>query len=183
MTDEALLAGLGDGSSEVEVAFVRRFQAHVYGVALALVGEPAVAEDVAQQAFVRAWRHGSSFDPDLGTVRVWLSTITRNLAVDALRVRRPTPIDPADMVRLLGPGDDDPENVATRAETLATLRAAIRELPSEQARALVMAGVYRLTAQDVADREGIPLGTAKTRIRAAMKKLKLTLTTDHATYD
>lgn len=172
MTDEALLAGLSSGVPDVGLAFVRRFQGHVYGVALAIVGEKALAEDVGQQVFERAWRRASAFDPELGTVRTWLTTITRNLAVDSLRARRPTPVDPSDMVRLLAPAEEDPGSQSVRAETGAELRAAIRRLPPDQARVLVMAGLYRMTAQEIAEAEGIPLGTAKGRLRAAMKKLR-----------
>jgi RNA polymerase sigma factor (sigma-70 family) len=183
MSDEALLRGLSAGSSDVALAFVRRFQAHVYAVALALVGDPAVAEDVAQQTFERVWRRSSTYDPRRGNVRTWLTTIARNLAVDVLRVRKPEPFDPTDMVRLLGPAPDEPEYLSARNESRAQLQAALRQLPTDQARALVMAGVYRMTAQEVADAEQIPLGTAKTRIRAAMIKLRQQLASSEVLHD
>jgi RNA polymerase sigma factor (sigma-70 family) len=175
MADEALLAGLGAGGPEVGLAFVRRFQRHVFGVALAVVGDPGLAEDVAQQTFERAWRRASSFDAGRGSVRTWLTTIAHNLAIDTVRARKPTPIDPTDLIRLLGPGSDEPERRAVRLEAADELRSAIADLPTEQARAIVMAGVYGMTAQEVADADGIPLGTAKTRIRSAMIKLRLVL--------
>lgn len=172
MEDAALLAGFAEGTPDVAVAFVRRFQGHVYGVASAVVGDPTLAEDVAQRAFEKAWRGAASYDAGRGAVRTWLTTITRNLAIDSLRARRPAPVDPADLVRLLGPADDNPETQTMRSDSARQLREAIRRLPAEQARALVMAGVYRLTAEEVATAEGIPLGTAKTRIRAAMRKVR-----------
>ena len=172
MDDQALLAGYADGVAEVAVAFVRRFQGHVYAVALAIVGEPALAEDVAQRAFERAWRGAARYDPAKAGVKTWLTTITRNLAIDSLRSRRPSPVDPSDLVRLLGRPEDDPEERAVRTDGADTLRSAIRALPPEQARALVMAGMYRMTADEVAVAEGIPLGTAKTRIRSALGKLR-----------
>ncbi len=172
MDDEALLAGFAGGTPEVAVAFVRRFQGHVYGVAMAILGDPTVAEDVAQHAFERAWRSARRYDPGKAAVRTWLTTITRNLAIDSLRARRPAPVDPADLVRLLGPLDDDPADLSLRSDSARTLRDAIRALPPEQARALVMAGIYRMTAEEVSDAEGIPLGTAKTRIRAGMRKVR-----------
>ena len=183
MTDDALLAGLSAGGPDVQLAFVRRFQAHVYAVALAILGDTGLAEDVAQQAFVRAWRRSSTFDPSRGTVRAWLTSITRNAAVDTLRVRKPDPIDPTDLVRLLGSTDDAPDAAAVRNEAHAHLRACIRELPPEQARAIVMAGMYRMTAQEVADSEGIPLGTAKTRIRTAMTRLRERLSSPEVILD
>jgi RNA polymerase sigma-70 factor (ECF subfamily) len=175
MTDDALLTGLASGGPDVGLAFVRRFQRQVFGVALAVVGDPSLAEDVAQQTFERAWRRASSFDANRGSVRTWLTTIAHNLAIDAVRSRKPTPIDPSDLVRLLGTAPDEPEQRSLRTEETNQLRAAIRGLPPDQARAIVMAGVYGLTAQEVAHAEGIPLGTAKTRIRAAMTKLRVAL--------
>jgi RNA polymerase sigma factor (sigma-70 family) len=181
MTDEALLAGLAAGGPEVGLAFVRRFQRQVFGVALAVVGDPGLAEDVAQQTFERAWRRAASFDASRGSVRTWLRSIAHNMAIDAVRARKPTPVDPTDLIRLLGPGPDEPEQRSLRGEANDELRAAIANLPSEQARAVVMAGVYGMTAREVADADGIPLGTAKTRIRAAMMKLRLALHPQGAT--
>ncbi|HEX6394736.1 MAG TPA: sigma-70 family RNA polymerase sigma factor [Acidimicrobiales bacterium] len=175
MSDEALLAGLAGGGPEVGLAFVRRFQRHIFGVALAVLGEASLAEDVAQQTFVRAWRAAPGFDSTRGSVRTWLTTIAHNLAVDAARGRKSTPLDPSDLVRLMGPGFDEPEQLSMRKESAAELRQAIGSLPAEQARAVVMAGVYGFTAQQVADAEDIPLGTAKTRIRSAMHKLRSAL--------
>jgi len=175
MTDDVLLAGLSSGAPDVGLAFVRRFQRQIYGVALAVVGDPTLAEDVAQQAFIRAWKAAPAFDPRRGSVKTWLTTITHNLAIDATRVRKATPVDPSDLVRIMGAGADGPEAWSEREESAGELRRAIGELPAEQGRAIVMAGVYGLTAQEVADAEGIPLGTAKTRIRSAMGKLRAAL--------
>jgi RNA polymerase sigma factor (sigma-70 family) len=175
MADDALLAGLAAGGPEVGLAFVRRFQRHVFGVALAVVGDPHLAEDVAQQTFERAWRRAASFDPARGSVRTWLTTIAHNLAIDAVRSRKPTPVDPTDLIRLLGPGADEPERRSLGSESADELRSALTALPADQARAVVMAGVYGMTAQEIATADGVPLGTAKTRIRSAMIKLRLAL--------
>ena len=64
---------------------------------------------MAQQTFERAWRRAASFDPRRGSVRTWLTTIAHNLAIDAVRSRKPTPVDPTDLIRLLGRGTDEPE--------------------------------------------------------------------------
>jgi RNA polymerase sigma factor (sigma-70 family) len=183
MADAALLSGLATGDPEIGLAFVRRFQRQVYGVALAVTGDLSLAEDIAQQAFERAWRRASSFDATRGSVSTWLTTIAHNLAIDAIRAKKPTPVDPTDLIRLLAPESDEPENRSLRTEAAAELRRAIRTLPLEQSRAIVMAGVYGMTAQEVADSESIPLGTAKTRIRAGLSKLRSALVIqepDHA---
>lgn len=94
LADEALLAGLGTGDPELALAFVRRFQRRVFGVAVTVLGAPALAEDVVQQTFERAWRHAQMYDARRGSVRTWLVTIAHNLAIDTIRVRRPLPLDP-----------------------------------------------------------------------------------------
>jgi RNA polymerase sigma-70 factor (ECF subfamily) len=172
LPDETLLAGCSAGDDELTVAFVRRFQSKVYGVALAVVGETAAAEDVAQQAFERAWRHGHAYDQRRGSVAAWLSAITRNLAIDTMRVRRPLPVDPEAVLARVGAGTDSPEHAAVLDESAGELRAALRLLPAEQARAVVLSGIVGMSASQVAAREGIPLGTAKTRIRTAMHHLR-----------
>jgi RNA polymerase sigma-70 factor (ECF subfamily) len=177
LPDETLLAGLGTGDPEIAVAFVRRFQRTVFGVALAVLGDVRLAEDVAQQTFERAWRHAQVYDSRRGSVRTWITTIARNLAVDTARLRRATPVDPSDLVDMLGVVSESAEQRAVRGESVAELRRAVAALPEAQARALVLAGIHGLTAREIAEFEHIPLGTAKTRIRAAMGKLRAMLVT------
>ena len=171
-SDEGLLAGLGAGDAELAVAFVRRFQRIVFGVALAVTGDPGTAEDVAQQAFEQAWRHASVYDSRRGSVRAWLTTITHNLAIDVVRARSAMPMDPDDLPVLLAAMTESPERVAVANDSAAGLRRALTRLPVPQARAVAMAGIYGMTAKQVADTEGIPLGTAKTRIRDGMQRLR-----------
>jgi len=172
LPDEALLAGLGSGDAELALAFVRRFQRIAFGVALAVTGDPGTAEDVAQQTFEQAWRHASVYDSRRGSVRAWLTTITHNLAIDVVRARSALPMDPDDLPVLLGAMTDSPERMAVAHDSAKGLRQALARLPVPQARAVAMAGIYGMTARQVADEEGIPLGTAKTRIRDGMQKLR-----------
>ena len=97
-------------------------------------------------------------------------TITRNLAVDAMRLRRDLPIDPDRLVLAITDGPSEPEY-----EGPEQLRAGLRALPEDQARPIVLAVVYGLTAKEIADQEGIPLGTAKTRIRRGLARLRQAL--------
>lgn len=173
LSDESLLAGLVSGDPEASAAFVRRFQGRVYGLAVAILGERDAAEEVAQEAFVRAWRHGATHDPRRGEVSTWLLTITRNLSVDLLRMRRPVPVDPGVFLASALPGSEaGPEERGMAAAQLRSLRGAVTELPDEQRRALVLAAVFGRTAREISEIEGIPLGTAKTRIRTALLKLR-----------
>jgi RNA polymerase sigma factor (sigma-70 family) len=172
LPDEVLLAGLGAGDADLAVAFVRRFQRIVFGVAVAVLGDPKTAEDVAQQAFEQAWRHAQVYDSRRGTVRAWLTRITHNLAIDVVRARVSLPVDPDDLPVMLTAMTDGPERLAVARDSAAQLRRALGQLPAPQARAVAMAGIYGMTARQVADTEGIPLGTAKTRIRDGMQKLR-----------
>jgi RNA polymerase sigma factor (sigma-70 family) len=179
--DDALLAGYGAGDPQAAASFIRRHQARVYGLAQSIVIDPALAEDVAQEAFTRAWRHAATYDARRGTVLTWLLTITRNLAIDALRMRRSVPIDPATLAALdlKATGiDAEPSRAADLADQATRLRAALANLPVDQRRALVLAGLCGRTAKEVGEAEGIPLGTAKTRIRTAMRKLREVLADD-----
>jgi RNA polymerase sigma factor (sigma-70 family) len=172
LPDEALLAGLGAGDADLAIAFVRRFQRVVFGVAMAVTTDPGTAEDVAQQAFEQAWRHAQVYDSRRGSVRAWLTTITHNLAIDMVRARSSSPANPNDLSVILVAMSDSPERLAVARDSAAGLRNALGRLPVPQARAVAMAGIYGMTARQIADAEGIPLGTAKTRIRGAMQKLR-----------
>src|ERR1700727_2223047 len=154
MPDETLLAGLGAGNPELSAAFVRRFQRIVFGVALTVVRDPGTAEDIAQQAFEQAWRHAQVYDSRRGSVRTWLTTITHNLAVDVLRSRTATPMDPDDLSAVLTAATDTPERVAVAHDRAAGLRRELGRLPAPQARAVAMAGIYSMTARESGDTEG-----------------------------
>jgi RNA polymerase sigma factor (sigma-70 family) len=172
-SDEALLAGLAADDRDASAAFVRRFQRRVYGLARTIVGDPGTAEDVSQEAFVRAWRYAASYDARRGTVLTWLLTIARNVAVDRVRLKQAEPVDPEVLASKLLLHDpmavhDEHSAVADREQ----LRQALAILPTEQRRALLLAAYFGRTAAEVAELEEIPLGTAKTRIRTAMHRLR-----------
>jgi RNA polymerase sigma factor (sigma-70 family) len=175
-SDEALIAGMAVGDDAAAVAFVRRYQRRVFGLAVGMLGDPGVAEDVAQEALLRAWRHAPVFDARRGSVTSWVLTITRNLAVDAIRQRRAAPTDPEALVALgLAHASDSAEDVAAAGDLGPELRTALEELPVEQRRATVLAALYGRTANEISSSESIPLGTAKTRIRAGLSKLRAAL--------
>jgi RNA polymerase sigma-70 factor (ECF subfamily) len=171
-SDEALLAGLAAGDRAASAAFVRRFQRRAYGLARTIVRDSGTAEDVAQEAFVRAWRYAGSYDARRGPVLTWLLTIVRNVAVDRLRVKQAEPLDPellASKLQLAGGrrARDEQSEVLERER----MREELATLPEEQRRALVLAMYFGRTANEIAEHEGIPLGTAKTRIRTALHRL------------
>jgi RNA polymerase sigma-70 factor (ECF subfamily) len=172
-SDEALLAGFATGEPTATAVFVRRFQRRLYGLALTIVVDEGEAADVAQEAFVRAWRHAGAFDARRGSVPTWLLTITRNLALDHLRARRARPVDPVepDTIDLtsLAAG---PAELAERGDEVGRAAEALRSLPDDQRRALVLAALGGRTAREIGLLEAIPLGTAKTRVRTALLRVR-----------
>jgi RNA polymerase sigma factor (sigma-70 family) len=176
-SDEALLAGYTGGDRESAAAFVRRFQGRVYGLALTIVRDPAVAEEVAQETFARVWRHGGAYDARRGRVATWLLSIARNLAIDVVRTRRTQPADPELVEAELSLEATTPaaDEAGLQPDEREQLRDAIAELPQEQRRALVLAAYLGRTANEISELDGLPLGTVKTRIRSAMQKLRARL--------
>jgi RNA polymerase sigma factor (sigma-70 family) len=106
-------------------------------------------------------------------VTSWVLTITRNLAIDALRLRRAVPTDPDDFAAsAMTSSEHNPEDAVRRGDARRIVQAALKILPEEQRRAVVLAAVYGRTALEISESEGIPLGTAKTRIRTALIRLR-----------
>ncbi|MGO9332764.1 MAG: RNA polymerase sigma factor [Acidimicrobiales bacterium] len=178
-SDESLIAGMAHGDERAGLVFVRRYQARVFGLALGMVGDAALAEDIAQEALVRVWRHAPVYDARRGAVPTWVLTIARNLTIDALRMRRAVPTDPDDLVNLgLVSNAVSPEDAAVGAEAARGLHLALAGLSTEQRRAVVLAYFYGMTAAEISEAEAIPLGTAKTRIRAGLSRLRETMTSE-----
>lgn len=173
LSDEDLLAGMAVGDQSAAVSFVRRYQRRVFGLAYSMTNDATVAEDVAQEALLRVWRHAPVFDPRRGTVTSWVITITRNLTIDALRMRRAVPTDPDDFAAsAMMSLEHNPEDAVRRNDVGQTVRAALATLPAEQRRAVVLAAIYGRTALEISEEERIPLGTAKTRIRTGLIRLR-----------
>jgi RNA polymerase sigma factor (sigma-70 family) len=175
VSDEALVAGLVAGDADVTAVFVRRFQARVYGLALSITRQPEAAEEVAQDAFVRAWRYSASFDPRRGSAAAWLLGIARNAALDHLRSlgrRLDRPVRDPDGLFTDLVGDDD---LVSPHDDLSTVAAELRALPVEQRETLLAAAYYGFTAREISEAWDLPLGTVKTRLRLAMHRLRSVL--------
>jgi RNA polymerase sigma factor (sigma-70 family) len=172
LPDEVLLAALGTGDADFAVTFVHRFQRVVFGIAMTVTGDPGTAEEVAQQTFEWAWRHAQAYDSRRGSVRAWMTTIARNLAVDVIHACPSAPVAPDDLSGLFTAMTDPSKQLAGAPGGAAVLRRTFASLPATQARAVAMAGIYAMTARQIADAEGIPLDTAKTRIRDGMRTLR-----------
>jgi RNA polymerase sigma factor (sigma-70 family) len=150
---------------------VDRFQRRVFGIAQAILQNRQAAEEAAQEAFVRAWRHAAAYDPRRGTVAAWLLTIARNVAINMLPTHRAYPVDPEALLGLQetrpSPGRGRRAGAGFPAHAGGT-----DALSSEQRRALVLAVFYGYTAREVSELDKAPVGTVKTRIRTALMRLR-----------
>lgn len=146
---------------------VRRHQDFVYGAALRVVRNPVMAQDLAQEAFVRAHRALAGFRGQ-AQVRSWLYRIATNLALNAVQRRREYPTDMVpDRPTRLDPATDA-ENIALRRE----LEEAISELPAKLKQPLVLREYEGLSYQAIADALDLPINTVRTRILRARRSLR-----------
>ncbi len=173
LDDAALLAAVGVGDETAAAVFVRRFSAQVHGLATSMCGDGRLAEDISQSTFERAWRHAGSYDPRLGSVRTWLLTICRRLAIDALRVRRASPYEPDALQPFLPASPEvEPGDAAVTDDEVGRVRRVLSQVPEAQRRALLLATLGGHTAAEIASIEHVPLGTAKTRLRSGLRRVR-----------
>jgi RNA polymerase sigma-70 factor, ECF subfamily len=178
-SDEDLLQRMAARDPDALRLLYRRHARVVHGVALAVLGSEAAAEEVTQDVFLRAWEKAGSYLPEKARVSTWLARIARNRAIDVLRhtsTRAAALEDPSASLDLLpDAGAEDPGTSAETAWQRRVVRAAVAQLPAEQRRALTLAFLSGLTHREIAERLGEPLGTVKTRIRDALHRLRETL--------
>ncbi|MFN2460412.1 MAG: RNA polymerase sigma factor [Candidatus Velthaea sp.] len=144
----------------------------VFGIALRMLGEATMAEDLTQSVFLKLWTAPDAFRE--GNFSAWLARVTRNRALDALRSRslHAAADIPAD-IAVEGSVDD---MVFSRLDSQ-IVRSALAELPEEQRVPIEMGFFAGITHEQIAQRTGVPLGTIKTRIRSGLRRLRGDLTT------
>jgi RNA polymerase sigma-70 factor, ECF subfamily len=142
----------------------------VYAMARRIVADQQVAEEIAQDTFVELWRRPELYDPQRGSLRTFLVVIARNKAVDAIRKLQPGPAAwGRDFENSPHPSaQDHAPQIAQRSDIIA----ALSRLTSLQRHALYLAFFQGLTYREVAGRLSIPEGTAKTRIRDGLRRLR-----------
>jgi RNA polymerase sigma-70 factor (ECF subfamily) len=172
VSDESAFAGYATGDPQAAAVFIRRFQAKAFGLALHLTRDPADAEEIAQDAFVRAWRYASSYDARQGSVSTWLLRIVRNVALDRLRVAARRPEVPTSDLTADWIADDDVADLVGQTDGARRIVGMMRSLPPDQRDALLAVTLHGLSAPEYSDATGTPLGTVKTRIRLALRKLR-----------
>lgn len=175
MSDLELLALIGRSDKDALAALYERYGRRVFSLAVRILNDSVTSEEVTQDVFLSIWRRGASYSPDKGKFTTWLFSIAHNRTIDELRRRR----------RDLNRGNDDveehldiiaadisPDDSAVAQSEYAMVREAMKALPPEQRQVVELAYFRGLTQAEIAEKMGQPLGTVKTRMRLALKKLR-----------
>jgi RNA polymerase sigma-70 factor, ECF subfamily len=148
----------------------------VYAAALRVLGDASQAQDVTQDVFMRLWRRPERFDAGRGDLGPYLRLMARSRAVDVWR-ERDAAHRAGDRLKAVSGRESAPDallpaEAAQHAERRAEVGAALGSLPGTQREAVVLSYWAGLTASEIAERDGVPLGTAKSRIRLGLAKLR-----------
>ena len=166
--DAALVSAIRAGDQSAMAALYDRYSAIVYSIALRVLGDTGAAEDILQDVFIQLWRNPSAFDASRGNLGAWLSVITRNRSIDALRKRRPE----QDFEEVVLSVEPDFASDADRSRIGQKVRSLLAAMPDSQRKALELAYFEGLSHSEIAAKTGEPLGTIKTRIRAGLLTLR-----------
>jgi RNA polymerase sigma-70 factor (ECF subfamily) len=181
LDDEELMRRLSYRDLSAYKTLFSRYGTLVYSTALRVLRDPQLAEDMAQEIYLRLWRKPESYAATRGKFSTWLTSVARNRAVDEVRSRnrryRHETASPEEQEREFpGPDTDDPALSAELADQRRLILVALAQLPAEQRQTIELAYFGGLTQQEIAERLDQPLGTVKTRIRLGMQKLRAALT-------
>ena len=171
------MAGLAVGDLTALEALYDRYGSLVFSVGLRVLLDRQLAEDVAQEVFLRLWRRPWAYNPDRGRFISWLMSVSRNRAIDERRrlnrrlVAEDRGDDAAPELPDLG-RLRDPLTLAVLADQRREVLAALDQLPAAQREVLELAYFAGLTQTEIAARTGEALGTVKTRVRLGMQKLR-----------
>lgn len=173
--DSALIERIMTGDEGALSALYDRYSGMLYAMLLRILKDTGAAEEVLQDLFLQLWRGAARFDASRGSLAAWLLVIGRNRALSRLRgkQRREFVPDGSEGFSLEAvPSSEDLEDEAARMQLMNRLREAMAALPAEQREAVELAYFEGMTQSEIAERTGSPLGTVKSRVRAAMQSLK-----------
>jgi len=179
-SDASLVRAFAERDATAASELYDRFASRVYGLGIVMLGNSAAAQDLVQDTFVKLWRSADRFDETRGRLDTWVLLVARSLAIDSLRRRvlEARTLEATGTVRDVAP-EPGPEEIAETKDMTARARRAMATLSDGQRAALELAYFGGKTSTEVAELEGIPVGTAKTRIRTALLKLREAMGEQH----
>ncbi|WP_236588276.1 RNA polymerase sigma factor [Tumebacillus amylolyticus] len=177
ISDLELLRQVAGGDREALGMLYDRYERLVYSLAYRVVQDPQTAEEVVQDVFTRVWQKHALYDPALAKFSTWLLQVARNRAIDVLKSRRRQQESVSDDTLLQTVADASPqtEEQVLQAIEQEEIRDAMRELNPEQRDVIHWMYFDGWTQQEISNRQDIPLGTVKSRVRLALNRLRQTL--------
>src|SRR5258708_6322822 len=168
------IAQAGDAGAAAVAELYDVYGRLVFSLIVKMVGNPAVAEELVQDVFVRVWRSAPSYQPELGSARAWLLAIAHHRAVDELRRWRKE----RDWISL---DEVAPDGLALVEDVVGDplVSRAMAALPTEQLQVIQLAYFQGLTGLEIAAKLNLPAGTVKSRLRLALEKLRSALGVGH----
>jgi RNA polymerase sigma-70 factor (ECF subfamily) len=181
LDDEELMERILHRDLQAFRVLYERYGSLVYSTCLRIVRDAQIAEDMVQEIFLRIWRRPESYLPQRGRFVTWLTSVTRNRAVDEIRSRnrrfRHETASPEEQEREVPSAERmDPALTAELKDQRRLILAALEGIPREQREVIELAYFGGFTQQEISERLSQPLGTVKTRIRLGMQKLRSALT-------
>jgi RNA polymerase sigma-70 factor, ECF subfamily len=174
--DASLMAALLRKEPSAADTLYARYASRIYGLGLVLLKNKADAEDLVQDTFLKVWRTGSAFDPRRGSLDVWILLTARSVAIDLLRRRSLETRKLMSGPSVSGVSDEPgPEWHAEHRDLIQRVLEAMDRLPPPQRSAVALAYFGERSSTQVAELQGIPLGTVKSRIRAGIATLRRSL--------
>jgi RNA polymerase sigma-70 factor (ECF subfamily) len=171
LDDIELMRRIAAQDQQAFMALYEHYGKAVYSLAYRVLQNAALAEEVAQDTFLKVWRHTADWDAEKGKLKNWLLTITHYTAIDRLRRERRQPVLHPDSIE-----DTDETMLTARNESFwqegAALRMLLAQIPKEQAALIELAFFQGLTHTDIANLTHLPLGTVKTRLRTGLQRLR-----------
>ena len=175
----ALVAAMARDDKAALAALYDALARPLYSLAFRVTNDAAEAQDIVQEVFLQMWNTAATYDAGRGSVLAWATTLTRNRAIDRVRMRKRRGELLAEAAPDLQPaspaGDSDSASSLWVQEKAGVVRTALTQLAPEQQTAIELAFFSGLTQQEIAARLNEPLGTIKARIRRGLLKLRATL--------
>ena len=166
-TDGELIQRVADRDAGAFESLYRRYARPVFGLALRRLGDRMRAEDAVQETFAALWRSARTYRPERGPGAPWLYGVARNAIVDRSRARNEPPAEAPDEPSL----EAGPDERAEGSWVQWRVHRALETLPEREREVIALAYWSDLSQSEVAEQLGIPLGTVKTRTRAALAHL------------
>ncbi len=177
IADDQLVLRIASGNAAALEELYDRYVRQCFGLALRILNDAALAEEVVQETFLKLWTRPESYSAERGKFVSWLLSLVHHRCIDELRRRSHTevPLENSESTGVLDTAadpDPDPGDQVWMAEQQRAVRDALEQLPASQRQVIELAYFGGLSQSQIAERLGQPLGTVKTRVRMGLQSMR-----------